>query len=187
MVLIGRMMHDHDTVEVYSDSDHAGDKWHSCRSQTGSMILLNGVPVYWRSKKQPVTALSSACAEIYALSETVKDARLFMYRAQELGMPLLPLVVQVDNTQAKSFQEGTCVESKLRGNFDIRDKWVQELRDRHQLQVELVSSVNNVADLLTKVHKTARFRQLLQLVQGKLAEKISSNMAMLALLRLQGG
>ena len=69
-----------------------------CKSQSGTMIILNDAPVYWRSKKQPDTAISSACAEIYALSETVKEARLFMWRGEELGMaPVSPLPVQVDN------------------------------------------------------------------------------------------
>ena len=111
--IIGDMDVRGDEVKIYSDSDHAGSRGEGCRSQTGTIILLNGAPVYWKSKKQPVTAISSACAEIYALSDTVKDSRLFMWRSQELGMPVVPLVVQVDNAQAKSFKEGTCVQSKL--------------------------------------------------------------------------
>ena len=55
-----------DKIAVYSDSDHGGDNKHlTTRSQSGTMILLNGVPVHWRSSKQSVTALSSAEAEIY--------------------------------------------------------------------------------------------------------------------------
>ena len=185
--LIGEMHNKGDRIEVYSDSDLAGDVGGDCRSQSGSMILLNGVPVYWRSKKQPRTALSSACAEIYALSETLKEARLFMWRAQELGMPLLPLVVQVDNTQAKSFKEGTCINSKLKGNFDMREKWVQELRSKEDLEIKMVTSVNNVSDLLTKAHKTARYKQLMHLIRGKVVVKMNQNFAMIALVRAVGG
>ena len=59
-----------DTWSFYSDSDHAGDsKSGDARSTTGVIILLNGMPIFWRSNKQPKTSLSSACAEIYALSE----------------------------------------------------------------------------------------------------------------------
>ena len=67
---------------TYSDSDHGGDRHLTTRSQSGTMILLNGVPVHWRSSKQPVTALStcSAVAEIYALSEAIKSGRLFQWR-----------------------------------------------------------------------------------------------------------
>ena len=76
---------------------------------------------------QPVTSLSSACAEIYALSDAVKHVRLYRYRALELGMGVpLPLQVQVDNTQALAFAKGTSVNTKLGGTFDMREQWVQE-------------------------------------------------------------
>ena len=44
-------------IRIYSDSDHAGDKSFDCRSQSGTMIILNDAPVFWRSKKQPTTAI----------------------------------------------------------------------------------------------------------------------------------
>ena len=56
------------------------------RSHTSYIMMLNGAPVHWRSVKQPCTSLSSACAEIYALSEACKDARLMQWRAEELGL-----------------------------------------------------------------------------------------------------
>jgi hypothetical protein len=91
------------------------------RAQTGVMILLNGVPVHWRSNKQPVSSDSPACAEIYALKEGVKDGRLFNWVAEEMGMNVSwPFVVQVDNNQAISFQKDTCINSKIRGSIDIR-------------------------------------------------------------------
>ena len=44
---------------MYSDSDHAGDTGAgTSRSHTGVMIMLNGMPVHWRSTKQPKTSLS---------------------------------------------------------------------------------------------------------------------------------
>ena len=66
---------------MYSDSDHAGDKPHTMKSHTGSMIILNGAPIQWVSKKQiQGTAYSSALAERYALSETVRVARSVAWR-----------------------------------------------------------------------------------------------------------
>ena len=66
-----------DILSPYSDSDWAGDMpitTMSC-SHSGTMIILNDVPIRWRSKKQPKTSRSSAEAEIYALSETVGETR----------------------------------------------------------------------------------------------------------------
>ena len=152
--------------------------------------MLNSAPVFWKSSKQPVTSLSSACAEIYALSESVKHMQLFVWRAQEAGLPFsFPVSVQVDNTQAKSFAEGTCVQTKLRGNFDVRGAWVQELRDSNKLKVLYVPTSNNVADLMTKVHSTVRFEQLVQMTKDKGASKkvkTASESAMLTAINIGG-
>ena len=78
-----------DKFSFYSDSDHAGDKPFTTKSQTGTMVMLNGVPVHWVSRKQTdYTAYSSAMAEIYALSETVRDSRLLAFRSEEMGLVL---------------------------------------------------------------------------------------------------
>lgn len=164
-----------DVVRYYSDSDHAGERnldgvVGKTRSCTGMVFLLNNAPVHWRSVKQRCTAPSPASAEIYALHETVKQARLFSWRAKELGIDILrPLVVQVDNKQAKTFCEGTCVESKLRGTFSIKEGWVQELKDAAALKVEWVKGgkgdeSGQLADLFTKCFSAKSFVRARQLV-----------------------
>ena len=156
------------SVECFSDSDHAGDRSVDTRSQTGIMILLNGAPVYWRSVKQVSTAISSACAEIYALSDAAKHARLYRWRGEELGVVCHgPVVVQVDNLQAKSFAAGTCVASKLRGTFDIRADWVKELRNKAAVAVEYVSRQYNSADLLTHCLCSGTFNKVVQQIQRR--------------------
>ena len=59
-------MDDHFTGSycIFTDSDHHGDRLMNSKSQTGVVVLLNGVPIYWRSNKQPKTADSPACADI---------------------------------------------------------------------------------------------------------------------------
>ena len=58
------------------------------------------------------------------------------------------------------------------------------MRDRHQLIVSKVDTVNNCADLLTKVHKTARFKQLLSMIGSKLAHRCVVERAMLTRVQL---
>ena len=130
------------TWHIYSDSDHAGDRGSdSARSRTGVMILLNGMPVHWRSNKQPITSISSAQAEIYAMSETARDARLRLWVHEELGGTVgYPFHILVDNAAGISFQGSTCQASKLRGIFDVRDKWVKDLKDVDVLQAVKVDT-----------------------------------------------
>ena len=77
--------------------------------------------------------------------------------------------------------------SKLRGTFDIREDWVKELRDVGAVVVNYVRTNNNCADLLTKVHRTARYKQLLGMLGHKQARKISVDLAMSARVRLIAG
>ena len=138
-------------VKYYTDSDHAGDKGMTTKSHTGIMLVLNGVPVHWRSKKHPKTFSSPAHAEIYACSEGIKEARAFQWVASELGMNLpWPMIIYVDNQQVISFQKGSCVNSKLKGMIDTRESWVRELRDDGMVEVVKVKGELNWADILTK-------------------------------------
>ena len=93
-----------DHFNIFYDSDHHGDRLMTSKSQTGVVFLLNGIPVHWRSNKQPTTADSPACAEIYALKECVKDARLLLWVAEEMAVAVSwPFVVNCDSKQAISF------------------------------------------------------------------------------------
>ena len=90
---------------LYSDSDHAGDMGSgSSRSHTGVMLLFNGMPLHWKSKKQPKTSLSSAEAEIYAMSKAIKDARLRMWVTEDMHVNVnWPIILHVDNAAGVSF------------------------------------------------------------------------------------
>ena len=110
-----------------------------------------------------MTATSSALAEIYALSETVRQSQLTVWKLEELGVKVTqPIVVQVDNTQAISFQRSTCLVSKLRGMVDLRWAWVQELRDKNKIGVEKVDTEMNKADILTKCMPAYKFSMRLR-------------------------
>ena len=96
-------------------------------------------------------SLTSAMAEIYALSETVRVARSVAWRLEELNiMVQYPLVVKVDNRQSKTFQEGTCIKSRLRRIVDMREEWVLELIYLAKVMVKWVPAHSNKADMLTK-------------------------------------
>ena len=93
------------------------------------MVLLNGIPVHWRSNKQPKTADSPACAELYTLKEGVRDARLLFWVAEEMVVSASwPFVVNCVFKQAIIFQEDTCPKSRIRGSFDLREGWVAEVK-----------------------------------------------------------
>ena len=157
--------------DVYSDSDHAGDRGTGTRSHTGVIILCNGMPIHWRSNKQPVTSVSSAQAEIYAMSEASKDAQLVLWVAEEIGVKVeWPCVILVDNAAGVAFQKATVLMSKLKGVFDLRWNWVKELRDSGRVAAAKVRTESNVADILTKCLSAGTVRVLVECVRRRSAE-----------------
>ena len=159
---------------LYSDSDHAGDTALGItRSHTGVILLLNGMPIHWRSQKQPKTATSSAAAEIYAMSEAVKDARIRMWVAEDMHMKVTwPMVLHVDNAAGESFQHSTCGTTKLKGIFNLREAWVQELKDEAQVNAVHVDTTKNLADMLTKGLK-AEVRNKLEGYLFKISQSVA--------------
>ena len=164
-----------DKLQVYSDSDHAGELSNGdTRSHTGVMILWNGMPVCWRSNKQPKTALSSAAAaEVYAMSAAVKDAKLRMHIAEEMKLDVKwPMQLYVDNAAGESFQHSTCESSKLKGIFNLHDKVVKELKDENKVWAVHVDTTENLADMMTK-GLTADVRDKLDKTLIRLVEKVA--------------
>ena len=117
--------------------------------------------------RQPSTADSPACAEIYAMKEGVRDARLFHWVADEMGIDApLPFVLQIDSKQAHSFQRDTCPKSKIRGSFDMREDWVQEVRDLSVVTTKLVDTSRNLADIFTKCLPRAKFKRIYDMINN---------------------
>jgi hypothetical protein len=121
--------------------------------------------VLWRSNKMPLTAYSSATSEVYAFSEAVKDARLLLWRAEELGSDVkYPFELQEDNAATVSFQQSATPYSKLRGVYNLRDAWVKELKNLRIVRAIKVGTDMNVADLLTKCQEHKTMQRLLKII-----------------------
>ena len=149
--LRGRRVEGIDKITTMTDSDHHGDQQLTNKSRTGVIVLLNGVPIHWRSNRQARSTLSPAESEIYALSTGVKDNRLIHWTLEEAGVAIVwPFTVQADNKAAISFQKDTCPTSKIRGCFDFREKWVKEMKDKDVVRTEHVETHKNLADIFTK-------------------------------------
>ena len=119
------------------------------------------MPIHWKSNKQPITSYSSVCAEIYAMSEWCREARLIAWVAEEIsrGVPY-PIIQQVDNAAGVSYQHSTCSASKPRGVYDQRSNWIKELNNQAAVIAIKVDADKNLADLLTKYHNVATRKRL---------------------------
>ena len=136
-------------IEVYSDSDWAGDP--DDRKSVGCYIIfLNGVAIAWRSKSQKVVSLSSSEAEFYACAEAVKEvpfvAQVLLFMRVEVS---LPVTIWVDNVGAIFMSENVTSSSRTR-HMDVRWWFVNQLIDQGLIIVKFVRTHLNISDLGTK-------------------------------------
>jgi hypothetical protein len=129
--------------------------------------MINGMPVLWKSNKQPVTALSSAAAEIYAFSECIKQVNLLLWRAEELGVVVpWPVNIYEDNKATVSFQKSTTPNSKLKGIYNLRWNWVVQLKNKLKYTATKVNTLENLADMFTKCFTPAEMTRVLKKFGG---------------------
>jgi hypothetical protein len=152
-------------VEIQSDSDW-GSNVDDRRSTTGYVLLVNGNPVSWCSRKQKSTALSSCEAEFMALSEAMREGLWLRQLLIELDVGYVgPVIIRVDNQSAIKLAENP-VQHQRSKHIDIRYFRIrEEIRDG-TIKVLYVPTEDNVADLLTKNTALAQFlRNIGALVQ----------------------
>ena len=159
-------------LQAYSDADWAASKTDR-KSVSGIVVMLNGAPIIWQSKKQSIVALSTMEAEYVAAVDAVK-AMLGIYEMlTELKCEIkLPLVVYCDN-QAAIAQLSNESSSGRSKHMDLRLKFVQDLVKKNKLKIDYVKTDEQLADFLTKPLTTQVFKRGvvgLKLFQEKMDE-----------------
>jgi hypothetical protein len=100
------------------------------KSITGWSIYVGGSLVYWRTKTQPITAQSSAEAELIAITDAVKNGLWLKRLLQELNLPVKKeSVIECDNLPAIQLLQGS-----------RRKEMVKHLEVRYFFVVELIQS-----------------------------------------------
>jgi hypothetical protein len=174
-------------MEMYSDADWAGlfSITGDPRSRTGTVIYNGGMPVMWGSQWQkckgtqcnadglPVhqgqdstevedidlIATASAESELYALSDSLKAGIQINNMAQELGISSSDKVhIYVDATAAIGFANGTSGQTRMK-HLDLRQAWIQQVRDRSTAEFIKVDGTANKADFFTKLLSRVMFKE----------------------------
>ena len=95
--------------------------------------------------------------EIYAASVALNEILHLSYIVEEMGSSMgKPIVLKIDNTAAIAFANGRVRRSKLK-HIDVRQEWVQALRDHSVVKTEYVNTKFNKADFFTKILDTETF------------------------------
>ena len=104
--------------------------------------------------------VSSAAAEIYAASVVLSHTMYLSYMSDKLSILVETLIkIQVNCQTAISFATGTVKKSKLR-NINTRQDWFQALCDTAVVKLVKVHTLDNLADLGTKLLDPGTFEGL---------------------------
>ncbi|CAB0004157.1 unnamed protein product [Nesidiocoris tenuis] len=137
-----------DDLEVYCDSDYAGDR-SSTKSTSGYVIYFNGGPVSWKSRKQPTTSTSSTDAELVSAAESCRELIYIKSLIKELTDKDRNATMYIDNTNTIRMIKTGAMNFK-RKHIDIKYHWLNEKFVEGLMKVDHVSTELQIADIFTK-------------------------------------
>jgi hypothetical protein len=145
----------------YSDSDLAGDV-DNRKSTSGSVFLLGTSLVTWGSQKQRVVALSSCEAE-YIASANAACQGIWLSRLLGglLGIPTPQVKLLVDNKSAIALSKNPVHHDRSK-HIDTRYHFIRDCVERGDVDIDHVSTADQLADILTKALGRVRFVELRQ-------------------------
>ena len=138
------------TLEMFSDSDWAGDK-DNRKSVSGYFLILLGVLITWKSRQQKTVRISSSEAEWIALSEAVKEILYVVQLLEALGIKVKePVTVRVDN-MGTIFMSKNTTQTKRTKHVDVRANFIYGHVDEDTgiCEVVFVRSEENKSDIFT--------------------------------------
>ena len=134
---------------LFTDSDWAGDT-KDRKSQGGYVVLNNGSPIAWQSRKQEIVALSTLEAEYIACSEATREARFMAQLQRDIFNISETLPIKCDNQGAiNAICTGITTRARTK-HIDVRYHNSADLHRQNVVEFSYVPTLENIADLLTK-------------------------------------
>ena len=133
-------------VNAYADSDWAGDKV-SRKSTSGGILMIGEHLIKSWSSTQPVIALSSGEAELYALVKAAAQAKGLCSLLADFGFES-QISVHTDSIAAIGIVHRRGL-GKTR-HIEVQYLWVQDNVNRKAMKVEKIGTKENPADMLIK-------------------------------------
>ena len=115
-------------------------------------MLSNG-PIMWSSKRQKVTARSSAEAEIYATDECTKCIQNLRHLSEDLHLPYNSKPTPIYNDNQACIHWSYNNTSKGLRHIQIKENAVRENIQNKNITVSHIEGKINIADIFTKEDK----------------------------------
>lgn len=141
---------------AYGDADFAADE-DTRKSTSGVLLLLNGAPVIWSSRKQTTVATSTTDAEYIAACEVAKEIVWARGLIGELGLKQLgPTQLFCDNMAAKMLVDNPVFHRRTK-HVDIKYHFTREKAQDGTLIVKHIATDKQLADIFTKALANEKF------------------------------
>ena len=147
------------TLHCYTDSDWGGDP-DDRRSTFGFAIYLGTSLISWLAKKQPTIAHSSTESEYNVVANATSELIWLRALLCELGYPIPHATLSCDNIGALYLSTNPVFHARTK-HIELDYHFVREQVASGFLQLQFVSSNDQLADLFTKSLPSSRFQQLL--------------------------
>ena len=136
-------------LQGFANADWAGDI-STRKSTSGYVFILGGTTISWKSKRQPIVALSSTEADYVALCSAAQETIWLRHLSSSIGFE------QVSPMTLHEEHQGTIPLSKNPNNhprtkhIDIKYHYIRETVEKKQVQLVYCPIENMIADILTK-------------------------------------
>ena len=156
------------SLYAYCDATWA-EELVECKSTSGFVIMLNGAPMMFKSRKQETVATSSAEAEFAALHECVLELEWFQIMLSEFGLRSAnspPSKVFCDNRPTVQAAPKSLVYGRLK-SLAAKYQSIKQKHDLGVIQAEWISGLEQPADGLTKSLLDTKHRQFTSTFMGE--------------------
>ena len=152
----------------FSDASHGNEEKRT--SQDGYIFLWNGTPISWSSRRQKSVSISTHQAEVYGISETIREAIWLRRLLKDFVSQVGTLPVYADNQAAISSAQNTGTHSASK-HIDLRMKFNGEKVAKRVVKLLYVASENNVADVFTKPLGKIKFTKFRDIMLAKVPSR----------------
>lgn len=137
------------------------------RSVSGFVIMLQGGPIIWGSKRQTITASSAYESELKAIHLCVKNILSLTNLLKELKINVKkPIVVKVGNQSAIKTLTGPIVSNDSK-SLCVKIFSVKDHIESGLITLKYVNTTENIADMLTKSLDGVKLKKLTELMNLK--------------------
>ncbi|GKF30147.1 hypothetical protein Tco_0096489 [Tanacetum coccineum] len=143
---------------IYADSDHAGD-YVDRRSTIGICTFVRRCLTSWFLMKQTALAISTTEAEYISAGKACQQALWMKQALIDYDVQLDDVLIMCDNKGAIDHSKNPLQHSHTK-HIEICHHFLYDNVQKGHISIEKVSSVDNIADILTKPLKCESFNYL---------------------------